>query len=277
MGRVLQFIDLVVGRSQGVSEITIHTDDPSHTADVYSPSYAEYSASQEEDEQSFHTILIHPVQNADSFSNVLRVWLERDLEWHTARTRLSRVWGESSYNYDRMIAAANVFDLLPSDGYVRSAALSEELTDAIEKAKAIFISLAECDERNDMLGYLGHIGGWRLKNKIKHRAKGIIDTIGDVVPELELVVSEAVNLRNYCVHGTQGRGSIDQKLGLLGFFSNSLEFVFFASDLVDAGWDISEWHQKPKPLGHPFHDYLVYYQENLSRLKTALSSALECS
>ena len=121
-----------------------------------------------------------------------------------------------------------------------------------------------------MLGYLGHIGGWRLKNKIKYRAKSIIDTIGDVVPELEVVISEAVNLRNYCVHGTRLRGTSDQKLGLLSFFSNSLEFVFFASDLVDAGWDISGWCQKPKPLGHPFHDYLVYYPENLSKLKRAL-------
>ena len=82
MGRVLQFLDLVVGHSQNVSEISIHKgfDHPSHTADVYSISYAEQNPAHQEDEPSFHAILIHPVHNAENFSNVLRAWLERDMD-----------------------------------------------------------------------------------------------------------------------------------------------------------------------------------------------------
>ena len=270
MGRVLQFMDLVVGHSQNVSEISIHTDDPFHTADVYSPSYAEYSASQEEDAPSLLTILIDPVNNANSFSSVLRVWLERDSEWHTARTRLSRAWGENIYNYDRIIAAANVFDILPSDVYGSNAALSEDLADAIEKARLVFQRLPESDERSDMLGYLGRIGGWRLRKKIEHRAKIITNIIGNLFPEMEVVIKEAVILRHFYVHGAPSRLDSDQKVELLSFLSNSLEFIFFASDLVDAGWDIWEWYRKPKLLGHPFHNYLACYQENLRKLKTAL-------
>lgn len=272
MGRVLQFIDLMVGHSQGVSEINIHTgfDHPSHIADVYSPSYAEYPTSQERDEPGFHTILIDPVHNADSFASVLRVWLERDLKWRAARMRLSRVWGESVYNYDRIIAAANVFDLLPGEVYGSNTALPEDLVDTIQEVRNIFRRLPESDERNDMLRYLGRIGDWRLRRKIRHRAKSITNTIGNLVPEIDIVIKEAVILRNFYVHGTPSRLDSDRQLELLSFLCNSLEFIFFASDLVDVGWDISDWCRKPKPLGHPFHDYLASYQENLSKLKTAL-------
>ena len=272
MGRVLQFLDLVVGHSQNVSEISIHTgfDHPSHTADVYSTSYAEQNPAHQEGEPSFHAILIHPVHNAENFSNVLRAWLERDMDWCTARMRLSRVWGERIYKYDRIIAAANVFDLLPSDVYGSNAPLPQDLSNAIKEAKMIFRRLPESEERSDVLGYLGRVGGWRLKRKIRYRVKSITDTIGHLVPEIGLVIDEAINLRNHYVHGTPSRVGNEQRLKLLSFFTNSLEFIFFASDLIDVGWDISEWCRKPKPLGHPFHDYLVSYQENLSKLKANL-------
>ena len=63
---------------------------------------------------------------------------------------------------------------------------------------------------------------------------------------------------------------IDQRPYLLNFLTNSLEFIFFASDLLDAGWNIVDWCHKAKPVGHPFHEYLISYQEDMSRLKSAL-------
>ena len=53
------------------------------------------------------------------------------------------------------------------------------------------------------------------------------------------------------------------------FLTNSLEFIFFASDFIDAGWNIVDWCNKAKPIGHPFHDYLVYYKEDIKKLKDA--------
>ena len=272
MGRVLQFFDIVVGYSQQITEIRVHTgfDHPSHTADLYSTSYADHPPSQEENGPSFHTILINPVHDAGSFSNVLRAWLRNDKEWRTARTRLSRVWGERVYDYDRIVAAANVFDLLPNDVYGANPPLPKNLKDAIEKARRIFRCLIGSDERNDVLGYLGRIGSWRLKKKIRHRAENVTEKIGDSVPEIGVVIDEAVNLRNFCVHGTPLRVKKNRHLELLSFLTNSLEFIFFTSDFIDAGWDITDWCYRRKPLGHPFHDYLVSYQENLNRLKKAL-------
>ncbi len=272
MGRVLQFLDIVVGYRQNVSEISIYTgyDHTSHFADVYSTSYSEHHPSHHEGEPSFQAILINPVHNVENLSSVLRAWLKRDDKWYTARMRLSGNWGNQIYNYDRIIAAANVFDLLPREVYGDSTRLPQDLDDAITQAQKIFRELPESDKRDGILGYLGSVGGWSLKKRIRHRATRITDVIDELLPDIETVIDEAVNLRNFYVHGTPSRVSNNEPLQLLSFLTKSLEFIFFASDLLDAGWDIGEWCQKPKPLEHPFHDYLAYYQEDLSKLKVVI-------
>ncbi len=273
MGRVLQFFGLIIGRPQNILKVNIHTgyDYPPQVSDVYVSIYPEHQRSQEEGEPTFYDILIDPIKNPEIFASVLEAWLNRDMKWRTARARLSRVWSGRDYSYDRIIAAANVFDLLPSDEYGNKESLPENLSDAVEKAKKIFRGLPQSDEKNDILGHLGRVGGWRLKKKIRHRSKSITDTINHLVPEIEIAIDEAVNLRNFYVHGAPPRLDSDQHSQFLGFLTNSLEFLFFASDLVDTGWDIVSWCRKSKPRGHPFHNYLVDYESNLIRLKSAIN------
>ena len=279
MGRVLQFFDLVVGYAQNVSSISVHTgfDDPSQSFELYATGYAGQHSTREESESGIilrTTVLIHPVDDSTKFANILRAWLDRDVEWRTARIRLSHDWGKRFYNYNRLIAAANVFDLLPNDVYGNKPSLPSDLSAAVDASRKIFRSLPQSEERDDMLGHLGRVGGWRLKRKISFRAKNVCDSIGQLLPDLGTVIVEAVNLRNHYVHGTPSRIRIDQRLHLLHFLTNSLEFIFFASDFIDSGWNIVDWCNKAKPRGHPFHDYLVNFQEDLKRLKGAFESAL---
>ena len=274
MGRVLQFFDLVVGCTQNVSSISVHTgfDDPSHSFELYAIGYAARHSSREERENGSilrTTVLIHPVYDSTEFANVLRAWLDRDVEWRTARIRLTHDWGKRFYGYNRIIAAANVFDLLPNRVYGNKPSLASELSAAVGDSKKIFRSLQQSEERDDILGYLGRVGGWRLKRKISCRAKTICDSIGRLLPEFGTVIDEAVNLRNHYVHGTPSRIRSDQRLQLLLFLTNSLEFTFFASDFIDAGWNIADWCNKGRPIGHPFHNYLVHYKEDLKVLKDA--------
>ena len=272
MNRVLQFVDLVVGYSENVESICVYTgsENESQEAEVYSIHHSRRSPYSTQSRPSRFTVLIHPVDQAQEFSSVLSGWLERDVEWRTARMRLSRDWGTRTYNYNRILAAANVFDLLPSDVYGDRAALSQETYVAVEEANRIFRALPASEDRDDTLGHLGRVGDWRLKRKIRHRSKIISDTIGSVVPDLTAVVDQAVNLRNHYVHGAAFRLGNDGRLPFLRFLTDSLEFIFFASDLVEVGWDIVRWCSKAKPRGHPFHNYLVSYSEDLGRLKRVL-------
>jgi len=275
MGRVLQFFDLVVGYAQNVSSISVRTgyDNPSHFFELYAIGYAEWRSTGEEPKSGNvlrTTVLIHPVDDPTEFSNVLKSWLERDVGWRTARIRLAHDWGKRFYHYNRIIAAANVFDLVPHEVYGNKPSLAANLSDALDASRKIFCDLPPSDERNDILGYLGRVGGWRLKRKIAFRAENICDSIGQLLPEFETVMYEAVNLRNHYVHGSPTRIRSDQKLPLLRFLTNSLEFIFFASDFIDAGWNIVDWCSKSRPIGHPFHNYLVNYKEDLKVLKEAL-------
>lgn len=272
MGRVLQFVDLVVGHRQNVIEILLDTDpdDPLQTAEVYAPGYAQQLLTSSGSEPQLHCTLIHPTENSSEFADVLCSWLERDSNWREARLRLSQDWGERVYNYDRMIAAANVFDLLPNDIYGCPLSLSSELCQAVDHTKQTFKILPKSDVRDDVLGYMGRVGGWRLKQKIIRRARGICDSIGHALPEFESVIKEAVNLRNHYVHGSSSRIKSGHRLQLLRFLTDALEFVFFASDLLDAGWNISEWCKTGSPRGHPFHDFLVDYKADVARLNAAL-------
>ena len=275
MGRVLQFFDLVVGCTQNVSSISVHTgfDDPSHSLELYAIGYAGRHSSREESQSGSIlriTVLIHPVYDSTEFASVLRAWLDRDGEWRTARIRLAHDWGKRLYPYNRIIAAANVFDLLPNSVYGSKPVLASELSAAVDASREIFRRLPQSEERADILGYLGRVGGWRLKRKIASRAQIICDSIGQLLPDFGTVIGEAVNLRNHYVHGSPSRIRSDQRLQLLLFLTSSLEFIFFASDFIDAGWDIADWCNKGRPIGHPFHNFLVHYNEDLKMLKDAV-------
>jgi hypothetical protein len=59
-------------------------------------------------------------------------------------------------------------------------------------------------------------------------------------PDSYLVLDEAVNCRNHYVHGS--RAKIDDQehfFETVPFFTDTLEFVFAASDLIEAGWNIT--------------------------------------
>ena len=265
--RTLQFFDLVVGRSQVVSEVRIATEmddvsvDPAH---VYATAYVENRRSPEGRKSGVNTILIDPVQEASEFSSVLEDWMAKDDKWGTARARLRRMWSGRRYGVDRLVAAANVFDLLPGDTYGSKPSLSEDVNTAKRQARELFRGLPKSQERDYVLGCLGRIGDWTLRRKIGHRADSLVNTIGALVPDIDDVIREAVALRNDFVHGPS-RG-YERRSKQLIFLTDSLEFIFLASDLVDAGWDIAKWCKKPKSVGHPFGDYLASYRDNVAIL-----------
>jgi len=54
---------------------------------------------------------------------------------------------------------------------------------------------------------------------------------------------------------------------LLSFMAQTLEFVFAASDLIEAGWDLKAWAANPTGMAHPFGTYRVEYLPQLTSLK----------
>jgi hypothetical protein len=114
---------------------------------------------------------------------------------------------------------------------------------------------------------LGRIDKATLKRKVRNRAKLITDIVGDQFPELDMVVDQAVDCRNYYVHGLDAKIDYSKNFDQVQFLTDTLEFVFAASDLVQSGWDITAWTKQRSKFSHPFGRYYVNYARHLSELK----------
>ena len=272
MKRVLRFFELMIGRAQNIPEIEILTgnDECPQISQVYVSEHPRHWRSRGND-LNFLNTLIDPVRDSEAFSSVLKAWLDRDETWRTARERLSKSWGERSYSYDRIIRAANVFDLLPKEVFGDGEPLPQEVKTAIRKAKEIFGELPESSiDQDEISSALGRATRpWPLRKKILHRVKSITEVTEHtgVFPEIEMVVNKAVGCRNLYVHGNDHRVTRELCDECLPFLTDTLEFVFVASDLVDMGWNIVGWFREGRTSGNPFFDYLVRYRDNLARLK----------
>jgi hypothetical protein len=128
----------------------------------------------------------------------------------------------------------------------------------------------KASSEDSVLSALGRLGKSSLKRKIRFRAERIIGARGDRFSDLFLVTDEAVNCRNHFVHGSRTSFDYTEHFDVVCFFTETLEFVFAASDLIDSGWDIATWTRQGTTMSHPFGGFLVSYTGGVRRLKEVL-------
>ena len=269
--KVLRFFEVIVGRPQNLLELKILeiVDDLPKSSSVYINMYPNRDGNSENRHPFFQDILIDGCRNPRKFGNLLRVWLERDESWLIARQRFSEGWSQRGYDGDRIVRAANMFDLLPKAALPEIPPLPNGLTSAVSASQDCFKKLPQSPERNSILNALGRIKQQSLKQKIRRRSSFLTNVIGDYIQDIDDVTDAAVDLRNLYVHG--GSGISEKKKQKLRnnqiFLTDTLEFVFCASDLVELGWDIESWCQKLKSGSHSFCLYLREYKTNISEFK----------
>ena len=268
--RSVSFFELIVGRVQNLKEISISWKGGEQPirCDVYPTMYPRYEQSTGEAGSSVRDILVDGARDPSVLSRIATEWLIRDASWRTARAMLLSGWRENrSYSADRLVRAANMYDLLPDTCFPDVPQVDGDLASAVQKAKKMFQELPEGIDRNSVLGTLGRVGTLTLKTKIRFRVAVLSQLIGERIPNIDRVAEEAVNLRNRYVHGTATRIDYSDNPALEIFLTDTLEFVFAASDLVDAGWNICDWIKRGSHTRHPFGSFLESYPENWSKLK----------
>jgi hypothetical protein len=117
---------------------------------------------------------------------------------------------------------------------------------------------------------LGRIGKSTLKQKIRHRTRLLVNATGGRFNEITTVTDEAVDCRNHYVHGSAPSFDYNTHFDMIEFFTDTLEFVFAASDLIEGGWDLKAWSDKGSSMSHPFGRFLVGYGACLQELKSLL-------
>lgn len=272
----LRFLEVIAGRPQNISELIFLlptlTDGRRPTLDTY------WSLPPQRDED-VRSDALHPGdlplqagRDPKAFATVLAHWLERNDEWRTARARYSIASAKQNrYDTDRLVGAANMFDILPGSACAAVVELPPTLEGARDAAREAFRKLPSSPERDSVLNTLGRIGKPTLKRKIRSRAKLITDAVGDEFADLELVTDHAVDCRNFYVHGTPAKFSYLDHSDQSAFLTDTLEFVFAASDLIEAGWNIAEWMKESTAMSHPFGRYRVAYAGRLAALKSFIA------
>jgi hypothetical protein len=180
--------------------------------------------------------------------------------------------GQRRYTIDRLVGSANMFDILPSSAVPPEVELSVELRAARAACRYIFLALPTSPERDSVLSALGRVGKSNLKQKIRFRAQRLVDAMGDRFPDLLRVTDEAVNCRNHYVHGTEPCFNYNENFSAVVFLTETLEFVFAASDLIEAGWDAKVWAEGLTSMSHRFAAYRVNYRERLRGLVALLAN-----
>lgn len=217
--------------------------------------------------------LIYIEIEKDEFVNVINDWLSRQEEWKYPRNDFFSLLGKLEYTSDTLIKLANMFDLIPNSAYQNEpVVLSDDILKAKNDCRAIFKALPPSSERDSILGALGRLGSKSLKNKIMDRYK-VLERANFVdLDRIDIVISQAVDCRNFFVHGTSYRFDYLKDFSHVCFFIDTLSFIYAASEMVQSGWTSSNW-QPIEFNTHPFSMYIMDYEWELDSLDRTLLSA----
>ncbi|WDH51188.1 hypothetical protein PUP75_19825 [Pseudomonas chlororaphis] len=272
---ILDFIATVTGRHQGVRDITaVSTHDSSSAiVDKTSVHWSLAPSSVESSPSNHRDLPITPDINEEDFNKVFSNWIQRHDDWATARSRILR-WQKHSHIYDenRLIAAANAFDILPDSTYPEVGKLSEETSLKKDRCKEIIMELKHGNERSQILGTLNFWGS-KLLDKLLHKSKIVQESFNQQFQDLDEVLKIALKARNFYVHGSDyGHKHYDH---LTAFLTDTLEFVFVASDLIECGWNASRWSERGPSFGHPMARFFYSYKSEVIRFNAAKKEATE--
>ena len=273
--RVLRFLELVIGRPQNLQNTAVLVGAGAEQQWLkvhwsHQPSRDESRGSGRRSPQPADMLLM-PIEHPEEFCRVIDFWLKNDDERQDARGRFHTSFAmQRTYTVERLVASANMFDILPKSAVPHDVDLSADLRQAKTVCEKEFKNLPDSYERNSVLNALGRVGKASLKHKARHRGQLVVTAFGGRASELLFVLDAAVDCRNHYVHGTSSRIDYSKNFDVVVFLTNTLEFAFGASELVEAGWEIQRFAGRGSTMTHPYGSYLVTYKSNLEALKALL-------
>lgn len=274
VSRVLSLLELLIGRQQVIRRQYVFTQQKSLRVHWSHAPRRKLDRHDQDRSPQPADILVMAADQREEFACILKQWVESDGARKHARQRFHSLFVKGHrFNVDRLVAAANVFDIFPSSGAPSQSPLTPELEQARATARAAFKSLPPSYERDSVLNALGRVGKPSLKHKVRARVNTLLAMAPLRFSELQAVVELAVDCRNYFVHGTPIAIDGDAIHQLLPFLTETLEFVFACSDLVDCGWRFDQFVQRGTTMSHPFGGYKVNYRNNIDAMRQITAQA----
>jgi ApeA N-terminal domain 1 len=235
---VRDLFGLLVGRPQNLSEILVARSGENgegEPLEVHWSRSPKRPSADGAERPHCADVLIDLVRNPIVGGRVMQSWIAREEKWRTPRSRFfSAFENHNYYTAERLVAAANMFDVLPIDAIPFDAALSPELAEAKADAEQSFRRLEQSQERDSVVSVLGRIGRASLKQKVRHRAQLVANSLPQKLPEITTILDTAVDCRNHLVHGSPMKLPSQTLDSIMYLLTDTLEFIFGASDLVES-------------------------------------------
>ena len=276
MYEVACFLSVAAGRAQGIDHIHVSTteviEDIPQALTVY-PSFR-WKASDKSEYHKPHPgdVPLDPIQNRTEFDAVLVNWIGRHNDWRVARFQyLNCMRKASKYDTERLVAAANMFDILPTHAVPLATELTSELAATRDACTEMLRTHPRGIDRDSALSALGRLGKPSLPKKVAYRVSIVESKLSKEFPDLQFVGSVAVKCRNYFVHGSSGDIEYQMVESFLPFLTDALEFIFAASDFIESGWDAQRWASNGFGWGHSFARFRGEYDVALTELRRATS------
>ncbi|WP_155914561.1 ApeA N-terminal domain 1-containing protein [Asticcacaulis sp. AC460] len=277
VGILTSLLEIIIGRSQVEKKLYIGTtDEPPTYLRVY-PSFKRKVRKFGRDRHvSPHDVMIDGLKKPEILASIIKHWFATQSEMGDARGRFQNSFRkENYYSIDRVIAAANLFDLIPDRHFPKKVELPECVVEAVKACTTIFEALPESSFQKTILVELSKLGASKLKEKVKVWAKDLISQSAGVLDEIEYVIDRAINCRNYFVHGGKSEFKYLENTQLLSFLVRTLEFCYALPELMRGGliWDY--WLRTYRGGNHPFSSYVYEYADCLKLLQKEVAAHKE--
>jgi hypothetical protein len=274
------FFSTVIGRYQGISDLKLKITNSNPEKLVWlavQPSHASDWAADKEiysSELNNLDVPINPTRSSDEFMQVLQKWISREKLWKTARFRFeSCIKKHLYYDVDRLVAAANMFDVMPSSAYPPDLEMTTDMQEAMVKCLAILRPLPHSSDREAAIGAIKRMGKLSLPKKVKHRAGIVISALGESYKGLERVSKIAIKARNHFVHGSNDFDYVAYE-DHISFLTDTLEFIFSVSDMIESGWNAAAWHERNQMPTNIYSRYKMHFEESLSAFDKVQNAAV---
>lgn len=263
---IIKLSELILGKKQTSNNYKLEVETKSSIPTTYQVYQTKLKKELQTDSVHPSDRLIHIEVETEEFENMLNKWLLRHEEWRFARNEFFSAFSRKVYSSDTLIKAANLFDIIPNSAFQKLEPVSDEVLEAKEACKNIFKELPVSLERDSILGALGRIGKKSLKHKIRDRYFIIENSNLVELEDIEIVIGQAVDCRNFFVHGGTPKFDYIINFNEICFFIDTLLFIYGASEMVELGWSFTKWNSDSFN-DHPFSLYLMNYSHNLTSLK----------
>ncbi len=183
------------------------------------------------------------------FCSVLKSWFDKE-DRETVRNSFYSSYFRDTYSPNRLITAANMFDIFPceSDQLKKQVTPEAELLLNELKIKIKSDFKENIHIKDSLLQSIGFLKRRNLKDRVLERAQIVRDQLGDgIVNDLDVAIKYGIKCRNYFVHGSEDRKlSPENCFEFQCLFINTFEYIYAMSELLDCGWEPDKYFSRSR-------------------------------